>query len=164
MKRNTIYYLLLLFFTLLVQSTKFDFMSIYGIKPDLVLIFVCFVSLREGGICGTIYGFVGGIIQDLFSNGLLGASAFAKSLWGYLIGKSIKRLDTTSVVAQLTLVFFFSIFDGSLICILNWAFLSFSFFKGSFVFYIFSQALYNCIVWPFFILISGKIEKALSKG
>lgn len=153
--------ILLLLLILIIQSTRFTFFSIQGVKPDLVLLFVCIISLREGSIHGTVFGFIGGIAQDFLSNGLLGAGAFGKSLWGYLIGKSGQRLDTGSLPVQIGLIFFFSICDALLIHFLTWAFHHPSFLKGRLVFYIFGQAVYNCIIWPFFAYILASFERLL---
>lgn len=108
-----------------------------------------------------MFGFIGGIIQDLFSNGILGAGAFGKSLWGYLIGKSTKRLDTASLPVQIGLVFFFSVFDGLLINLLGFIFHYSAFLKGKFLLDIFAQAIYNCIVWPIFTYVFVRIKNLL---
>ena len=153
------YYIVLLIIILIIQSTRFDFWSIYGVKPDLVLLLLFVISFREGTITGTVFGFIGGLAQDFFSNGLLGSSAFTKSLWGFLVGKSNERFDTHSMVVQIGLLFCISIFDGLLINgiigILRHSF----YLKGRIVYFILLQAIYNCFVWPFFSYALYRIEK-----
>jgi rod shape-determining protein MreD len=153
------YYICLLIIILLIQSTRFDFWSIYGVKPDLVLLLLFVISFREGSVTGTIFGFIGGLAQDFFSNGLLGAGAFAKSLWGYLVGKSNQRLDTHSIVVQISLLFCVSILDGllihGLIGILRYPVS----FKGRTAYFIVFQTIYNCFIWPFFSYGLAFIEK-----
>jgi len=146
---------------LLIQSTRFDFWSIHGVKPDLILLLLFIISFRENSIIGTVFGFFGGLTQDLFSNSLLGSGAFAKSLWGYLIGKSDKRFDTNSLIVQIGLVFFISIGDGLLIHFLMELFHHPASFKGRVAFVVFGQALYNSLIWPLFYYGIARIEKRL---
>ena len=90
MKNKTLfYYIGLLLIILIIQSTRFDFWTIYGIKPDLVLLLLFVISFREGSIIGTAFGFFGGLAQDFLSNGILGSGAFAKSLWGRLMSSPL---------------------------------------------------------------------------
>jgi len=155
------YYLGLLIIILLIQGTRFDFWSIYGVKPDLVLLFIFVISLREGSTQGTIFGFAGGLTQDLFSNALLGSGAFSKSLWGYLIGKSNLRLDTNSMVVQIGLLFCISVGDGLLVHLFAWMLRHHGSFGGRVVYYIVFQALYNCCIWPIFSYVLARIDKRL---
>ncbi|MGA1864384.1 MAG: rod shape-determining protein MreD [bacterium] len=160
MKNKAIfYYTCLLIIILIIQSTRFDFWSIYGVKPDLVLLFLLLVSFREGSITGTVFGFIGGLAQDFFSNSLLGSGAFAKSLWGYLAGKSNQRLDTHSIVVQTGLLFCISILDGLLINGLTGILRHPVSFKGRIAYFIVFQAIYNCLIWPFFSYGLAFIEK-----
>ncbi len=161
MKNKTLfYYIGLLIIILIIQSTRFDFWSIYGVKPDLVLLLLFVISFREGSITGTVFGFIGGLAQDFFSNGLLGSGAFAKSLWGFLAGKSNQRLDTHSMVVQIGLLFCISIFDGLLIHAIIGILRNSISFKERNVYFIFFQAIYNCLVWPFFSYALSRIKKS----
>ncbi|MGA1839576.1 MAG: rod shape-determining protein MreD [bacterium] len=160
MKNKAIfYYICLLIIILIIQSTRFDFWSIYGVKPDLVLLLIFVISFREGSITGTVFGFIGGLAQDFFSNGLLGSGAFAKSLWGYLAGKSNQRLDTHSIVVQIGLLFCISVLDGLLIHCLIVILRHPVSFKGRIAYSIVFQAIYNCFIWPFFSYGLAFIEK-----
>lgn len=72
---------------LLIESNFSKFYSLGNYTPDLLVILVIYISLREGKISGTISGFSIGLIQDLvFSVGFLGLSSFSKSLSGFLVG------------------------------------------------------------------------------
>ena len=161
MKKRTLYNIVLLFFILLIQSTRFDFWSIHGVKPDLILLFVFIIGIKEGSIPGTLFGFMGGLAQDILSNGVLGAGAFGKSLWGYLTGKSNQRLDTGSMAVQIGLIFFFSVCDGLLIHLLTCKFKHPVNLQSGFIFYILGQAGYNCIIWPFFAYLLDSLERHL---
>ena len=72
---------------LLIESKFSNFYALGNHTPDLFVILVIYISLREGKISGTISGFSIGLIQDLiFSVGFLGLSSFSKSLSGFLVG------------------------------------------------------------------------------
>lgn len=161
MKNKALFYIGLLIIILIIQSTRFDFWSIYGIKPDLVLLLLFVISFSEGSISGTVFGFIGGLAQDFFSNGLLGSGAFAKSLWGFLVGKSNQRLDTHSIVVQIALLFCISILDGLLIHALIGILRHPVSFKGRIAYFIVFQAIYNCLMWPFFYYGLARIKKPI---
>lgn len=161
MRKGLFFKIALLFILVILQSSRFEIMSIYGIKPDFIMLFVCLISLYGGGIEGTVFGFLGGTIQDLLSGGLFGAGAFSKTLCGYLLDKSTKRLDIETLPVQLLLVLFFSVFDGIIIFFFHWAFDYASFFKGRFIIRILGQAIYNVLIWPFFIFIVSKCKRRM---
>jgi rod shape-determining protein MreD len=77
--RGILFYLMipLLLLLALLQSTAASRLQIGQVKPDLVLLLVIVGTLLYGGRSGILWGFVGGIGLDLFSNGPLGASSLA---------------------------------------------------------------------------------------
>jgi len=62
---------------LLIQLTLINSVTILGIKPDLIMVVVVVFSLLKGEKEGTISGFASGLLQDIFSIGLLGINALA---------------------------------------------------------------------------------------
>jgi len=71
---------------LLIQLTLINSITILGLKPDLIMIVVVVFSLLKGGKEGTISGFASGLLQDIFSTGLLGINALAKTVIGFTCG------------------------------------------------------------------------------
>ena len=71
---------------LLIQLTLINSVTILGIKPDLILIVIVVFSLLKGGKEGAISGFISGLLQDIFSIGLLGINALAKTVIGFICG------------------------------------------------------------------------------
>ncbi len=63
---------------------------------DLVLVGVVFAALQSGAVAGMLAGTMGGLLQDLFSGGLLGISGLLKTIVGCLAGV----LGTRFVVAK----------------------------------------------------------------
>ncbi len=69
-----------------LQTTVVHAISIRGIKPDLVMIFLVFLSMKEGALVGVYAGFFPGLFLDVYAPQYLGIGSFAKSVVGYLAG------------------------------------------------------------------------------
>ncbi|MCY4171298.1 MAG: rod shape-determining protein MreD [Bacteroidetes bacterium] len=68
-----------------LQWLFFGRLSLWGSTPDVVLLFVIWVSLRYGQIGGALAGFFVGFGLDAIY-GLWGTHMFVKTLLGFLIG------------------------------------------------------------------------------
>ncbi len=82
-------YLRYTFITILLvvlQVTIVPFIAIEGVRPDLLLIYVVIISLREGQIPGTIAGFAVGLISDLAVGEFIGLGALTKTGAGFIAG------------------------------------------------------------------------------
>ena len=75
--------LLLLGAAVLLQTTLLPFVAIRGVKPDLALIILVFVSIRKGAMTGQISGFAAGIMEDFLSLSPLGFHAFFRTCVGF---------------------------------------------------------------------------------
>ena len=75
-----IIYVLLLF----IEKNLVHLIAIKHITPDLILIFVIIISLREDRGKSTVIGFFAGLFQDVFTTGFFGLSAMTKSMVGFL--------------------------------------------------------------------------------
>jgi rod shape-determining protein MreD len=72
---------------LLLQTGVVRFLSLGGIVPDLLLLWVVVLEVRRGQIPATSAGFFLGLAQDLLSgDGMLGLSALTKTLAGFIAG------------------------------------------------------------------------------
>jgi rod shape-determining protein MreD len=101
---SSLYFLLLVLGALVLQATALNFVSVYGVKPDLALVLVIFNGFLRGTREGAFLGFVGGVLQDLVSGGYFGMNALAKMAAGYLAGLGEGRLyrDKRVIAAGLT--------------------------------------------------------------
>ncbi|MHB8984398.1 MAG: rod shape-determining protein MreD [Eubacteriales bacterium] len=77
---------LLLLVLLLLQTTVLNFITIFGVKPDLVMLVVVFNGFLLGTREGAFLGFAGGIMEDLFTGSYIGLNALSKMAAGYLAG------------------------------------------------------------------------------
>ena len=96
----------LLLLAFIIQSTVVEHISIRGIKPDIILIILIYVSLRSGSMIGVILGFSIGLLQDFYGPPAnLGLNALCKSLLGFGVGIGKEGLYKDSMlVLMLTLV------------------------------------------------------------
>lgn len=142
--------LLLLGVVLILQTTIMDYLSVYGVKPDLVMLLVIFNGFLLGPREGAFLGFAGGIIEDLFSGSYIGINALTKMVAGYLAGISGERLykENSLVVSGVT---FFSTTVGLLVNYLLLLYLKIHmpFFHTLFR-VILPTALYTAVLVPFF--------------
>ena len=73
-------YILLSYVALSVQA-----IFLKGIKPDFVLILVCFYSLRHGLVNGVAFGAAAGLLMDIASGFLVGPHILSKALAALLV-------------------------------------------------------------------------------
>lgn len=153
-------WIILVCFAILLQSTVFgcSWLQPWGRKPDLVLIIVLYASFWKGSTRGAAVGFVGGMIEDIMSGGLLGANALAKVVTGYLFGLSRKKIYTQSSRVQIV-----SVFMATLLSQLFFFFLTNLCGVGkelnSLVSVLLPVAGYNALLAPFVFLTLRKIVK-----
>ncbi|KAF1085628.1 rod shape-determining protein MreD [Sporotomaculum syntrophicum] len=97
-------FLLFVLLAFILQTAAFNYIAIYGIKPDLVLILVILNGFLRGPREGAFLGFAAGILQDLVSGGYFGLNALTKMTSGYLAGLGEGRLyrDNRVIAAGLT--------------------------------------------------------------
>lgn len=71
---------------LLLQTTFIPLLSLGGMVPDLLLIWVVYTGLKRGQVETTIAGFAVGLLQDLVSTQFFGLAALSKTVAGFLSG------------------------------------------------------------------------------
>lgn len=80
--------------------------GLFGLHPDLVLLFVLATGMRRSETAGALWGVGLGFVEDTFSAGLPGANLLSKGLLGYAAGNLRDRLDcdnpnTQAIVAAI---------------------------------------------------------------
>lgn len=73
---------------IVIQKTFIWLLSIssYNIAPDIVLIAIIFLAIKEGKISGSIAGFIIGLTIDLLSGSFLGLAALSYCVAGFVSG------------------------------------------------------------------------------
>jgi rod shape-determining protein MreD len=93
----------------LIQSTVMPHLTLWGVKPDLMLLVVISWSLLRGTREGIVWGFIGGFCLDLFSGAPLGLSALALLIVSFFSGFGEATVFRTHVILPLATVFFASL-------------------------------------------------------
>ena len=89
----------------ILQTTLVPVITVFGVRPDLLIVTLFFLAVRKGGSVTVFTGFLIGLAQDFYSPQILGQNALAKSAVGYFAGifnEKVMRLDP---FIQLVLLF-----------------------------------------------------------
>jgi len=98
---DIIKYSLLGFLVLTFQWMLGDVFSIYGITPSFLVILIIYIGLTHSQLQAIWLGFIlGFVIDSLTSTDLLGISALALSIVGYLAGVFHARIGRIPVMVQ----------------------------------------------------------------
>ena len=99
-------YTLLLGLAFVLQATWLDFVSVSALKPDLILLIITVIALREGPILATLLGFSIGLLQDTYAPADFGLNALLKCTAGFAVGHGRSRVVSDNIQVQVALVFF----------------------------------------------------------
>ena len=89
--------------------------EVWGVRPDLLLIFVLVLAERNGALAGLAAGFFGGLFQDATSVGIAGVMALAKCSIGFWAGRWLAYRDAALATwGWAGLMFGATVFQGAL--------------------------------------------------
>ena len=71
---------------IVLQSTIFARINLFGVRPDLILVVTVCFGLLYGPLPGLYVGLAGGFLLDLAGGGILGINLLLKALLGYGAG------------------------------------------------------------------------------
>jgi rod shape-determining protein MreD len=83
--RNVPLYTFILCVFILVQEFGLSHLSIFGVSPDLVTIFLAFIGVTIGQRTGMSFGFAAGIVTGILS-GHMGLHMLARTFEGFIAG------------------------------------------------------------------------------
>lgn len=101
--KHALYYIFLLYIALAAQAVFFT-----GIKPDIVLIIVCFYSLKYGRTRGVFYGAFAGLLIDSVNGFILGPHMLSKSLAGFFLKTARENLFQWNIYINTVVMVLFS--------------------------------------------------------
>ncbi|NLO98326.1 MAG: rod shape-determining protein MreD [Peptococcaceae bacterium] len=163
MKRNIVLFILLCL-CLVFQGTLFQYLSIGGIKPDLVMLLVIYIALHQKPLAGLIYGFAYGLIIDMYMGRYIGLHAIILAVVALLVSYIQQKWYRENVILTMMLVFFLT-FLGQLLLVvmavtsgLQWSARNpFDTMMGI--------SFYNCLLVPFtYPLIHRSFTKGILKA
>ncbi len=71
---------------IILQSQLMRLLSLEGITPDILMIWIVIIALRDGQLSGTLWGFGIGLAFDFITGNFIGLSALTKTLCGFIAG------------------------------------------------------------------------------
>ena len=74
------------FILIIIQSQIMRLLSLEGITPDLLTIWIIFLALRWGQLSGMLWGFGIGLLFDVTTGNFIGLSALTKTICGFVAG------------------------------------------------------------------------------
>ncbi|HYU57303.1 MAG TPA: rod shape-determining protein MreD [Actinomycetota bacterium] len=89
---------------LLLQSTVFAQIKLFGAKPELTYLITVVLAMLEGPASGAIAGFAAGMAQDFLLNEPKGITALTLTLLGYAVGQIRQFVVTPSPLLPVALV------------------------------------------------------------
>jgi rod shape-determining protein MreD len=96
----------------LIQVTILNYVRIFNIKPDLLLISLLLSSLFFEMKWAFILGVFAGILKDIFSIDAFGTNTLLFALWTYLIVKLSKKISIDNNYIRLPLMFIITLFTS----------------------------------------------------
>ena len=118
-------FLLYIFFAYLTLTLQAVFFK--GIKPDFVLVLVCFYSFRYGQAGGITYGVFAGLLMDAASGFIIGPNLISKALAGFLTATLKENIFQWNRTVNTILIALLSIVDILIVYICFETFLKMSF-------------------------------------
>lgn len=85
---------------ILIQTKLVSLVTLEGISPDLLAIWVVYIALAEGQLKGTVWGFAIGLVFDLLAGNFLGIGALSKTLCGFLGGYFFNENKTRLILGS----------------------------------------------------------------
>lgn len=79
-------YLIFVYTLIIIQTQVFQLLSINGITPDILTIWIVYVALKHGQLYATVWGFLAGLMFDLITGNFIGLSALTKTVAGFTAG------------------------------------------------------------------------------
>lgn len=141
--------------SIVLESAFFPFISLAGVVPNLTMILVICLALRQDNDKGALIGLAAGLTKDIVIGRIIGVSGITFMLIGYFIGKYNHKIFPDHLTTPLIITMFGTLFHESI-------YLLFVFFMGyqTDLFLAFSQiwvvqAIYNfLLVFPVFTGVS----------
>jgi rod shape-determining protein MreD len=119
MIRSVIIWITLFFFAFVLQTTLVPALSIFSVKPDLLILLLFFLAIKTGVMPAIYIGFLLGLAQDLYSPSILGQNALAKTIIGFVAGLFNEKVMRVDPLFQGVLVLFTFIINDTVFTTIN---------------------------------------------
>lgn len=120
MRNRVILYIIIIFIFVTTQVTFLNFIDIFGVRPNLIIILIVSISLLEGRNFGAVVGFIAGLCLDSVAGVALGYQALIGMLLGVLLGNINKRFFKENIFVMLICTFISTILFESAIILVSY--------------------------------------------
>ncbi len=118
MRGRVILYILLIFVFVTTQVTFLNFIDIYGVRPNLIIILIVSISLLEGRTHGAVVGFFTGLCLDAVVGVALGYHALIGMFLGLALGNINKRFFKENIFVMVICTFVATFFFESAVILI----------------------------------------------
>jgi rod shape-determining protein MreD len=96
---------LVFLFAFVLQTTVGDWLQIFGVGPDFIVILIVAIAIKYGPATGCFWGFLAGFTQDIYAPvEWLGAHTIAMTIVGFLVGQLEERFLTLNLPAKMAVL------------------------------------------------------------
>lgn len=151
--KNWIFFLIVIVLGLL-QVTILNYLKIFGVKPDLLLISAVFASLVFDFKWAFVLSVFAGMFKDVFTANTFGINTLLFPLWSFLIVRLNKEITIDYNFIRMALIFIISVVHNTitgLALVYSGSFIPAGIFLGI----VFPQSIYTALVLPLVFKISG---------
>jgi rod shape-determining protein MreD len=141
------YFLFVLIVFGLLQSTLLNYVRVFAVKPDILLINVVIASLYFDWGWGLFFSISAGLIKDIFVTYPFGINTVLFTAWSVVIMQLVKKITLDSRAIRTLLIFTVALLNDtitSLILISGGSFIP----LGIFLRISLLGAVYTASVWP----------------
>lgn len=89
------------FLAIILQLVLAPVISLFGVVPNFIMIVVIITAINNGPVRSTIFGFLMGLIFDLFSLGPVGGMALVLTITGFGVSSLNKSSFTGGIVVDM---------------------------------------------------------------
>lgn len=146
--------IIILFVGFITQIIITKYFSYGGVGVNLLLLLTIEFSIIKGARYGEVFGFFSGLLQDIFSIGIIGARALTGTCTGFFVGGLKSKCDTHNIFFQIFITIVIFIIQGFLVYFIR---LMFS-YPAMMLKNIFINAVLNGLLAPVLYFLINKVS------
>ena len=89
---------ILIIINIILESTIFQYLRIFGVKPDFIIIIMVSYAIMRGSSYGAFIGLGSGLLFDMLYGRAIGINALSYMITGYIIGQAHENVFKDSFI------------------------------------------------------------------
>jgi len=144
--RKFIFYFIFILLFLLLQTTLLQYITVYGVMPNLLIVFTIVTALIRNSTEGAAVGLISGMCMDMQFGSVKGFYALLGLYLGIAAGSVNRRMYRENLMVVIFFTFIYSVAYESVIYIINNIMSGDIRIISAFTTVILPETLYNCAV------------------